>query len=472
MKLINQLLNQFSCLNIGKFKSKAAITAAGIIILCTLSVRLFALSGGLDIKRVYDHLKIGNTEVLKDTVRMQNILFETGTAKLLPSDITYLNYISNYLIRIPTANLMLIGYTDNTGTQERNLELSRKRALAVKDYLISQRIPKSQIRSDGRGQGNPIADNSTPEGRQMNRRVELTFSSPENALQTGPSSSGPGSRKDGGSGTASGSNAGSAATAETYRIKTTSGETIDAQFIVFDEDGSVGYKVNFSGDFKKLRAAEISSITSSNGSVHYDEARVKEISKAAELPNLEPVYVAPAKSDAKPAFDVGSNTLGFALGTGVNYNYYGNYGFSPTFAIIFDHGTRSIYWGTIGIGGIVGYRSTTYNYSYGEYKAKWTNILVAFRGTYHITLLASKNNKFDPYIGIMAGVRINTYKDTYYDWYYSNYGYRYSSYRYNNVNALTGGFIGAKYNFAKTFGVFAEVGYDITVAKFGLNLNF
>ncbi|MCX6273603.1 MAG: OmpA family protein [Bacteroidetes bacterium] len=136
------------------------------LFVCSLSLRSYAVSPGLDIKSVYDHLKEGNTEVLKDTVRIQNIQFKSGTATLLPGDADYLNYIANYLIRIPTAQLALIGYTDNTGDNKKNLELSRKRAASVKDYLIGREIPRNQIQSDGRGPLNPIADNSTLEGRQ------------------------------------------------------------------------------------------------------------------------------------------------------------------------------------------------------------------------------------------------------------------------------------------------------------------
>ncbi|MCX6273602.1 MAG: hypothetical protein NTV09_00135 [Bacteroidetes bacterium] len=81
----------------------------------------------------------------------------------------------------------------------------------------------------------------------------------------------------------SGSGSTSPEATEMYHIKKANGETIDAQFLVFREDGTIGYKVNFSGDFKKLRASEISSISSPNGSVMYDAVKVNEISKRAEV---------------------------------------------------------------------------------------------------------------------------------------------------------------------------------------------
>lgn len=473
MKKVIQIFNSISLSNYRITLIKFPLGIVPFMCFILLSPGSFSIGGGLDIKSVYDHLKEGNTEVLNDTVRIQNIQFESGTAKLLSSDTSYLNYIANYLIRIPTAYLSLMGYTDNVGKYENNVELSRKRAESVKNYLIAHEIPRDQLHSDGRGPLNPVADNSTKEGRQQNRRVELTFSSSNLNAQSG----GSGNDAKAGSGSGSTGNSGAGATApagnEMYRIKKTNGETIDAQFMVFREDGTIGYKVNFSGDFKKLRAAEISSISAPNGSVLYDAAKVNEISQRSEKPNVEPVVVVPvARNDAEPAFDIGSTTIGFGLGTGINYNYYGNYGFSPTFVVLFDHGIKSVSYGTIGVGGILGYRTATYRYSYGGYTAKWTNILVAVRGTYHLTVLKDKNNRFDPYVGLMAGFRINTYTDTYYDWYYSYYGYRYSNYNFNRMNVISGLFIGAKYNFARSIGVFGEIGYDISIAKFGLNINF
>ncbi|MEO8085261.1 MAG: OmpA family protein [Bacteroidota bacterium] len=467
---MKQILKTFRKYRIGNawFSTPALI----LVFVSSIGLKAKPVSSGLDIKSVYDHLKEGNTEVLKDTVRIENIQFKSGTATLLPGDTAYLNYIANYLIRIPTAHLSLIGYTDNTGNNDKNLKLSKERAASAKSYLVAHEIPRDQINSDGKGPLNPIADNSTVEGRQRNRRVELTFSSSNADMNTGNTKGNTGKGNDKNSGSSSGTSSAEPAATEMYHIKKANGETIDAQFLVFREDGTIGYKETFSGDFKKLRAAEISSISSPNGSILYDAVKVNEISKRAEVPNVEPVYVRATDNDAKPAFDKGSTTLAFGLGNSINYSYYGEYSFAPTYFLYYDHGIKSVPFGTIGVGGLVGYHATTYHYNYGDYYARWTNYLVAFRATFHVTALKNKNNKFDPYVGLMAGIRVSTYKDTYYDWYYSYYGYRYSSYRYNNFNVIKGAFIGAKYNFGKYIGVFAEVGYDITIAKIGLNINF
>ena len=174
---------------------------------------------------------------------------------------------------------------------------------------------------------------------------------------------------------------------------------------------------------------------------------------------------------ADPAFDEGSNTI--ALGVGFGVNYYSNATVSPAFAFIYDHGFfPEVGPGTIGIGGIIGYKSASYDYGFGGYKQKWTNTIVGVRGTYHLTILADKNNKFDPYAGIMIGLRFNSYSNKGYDdWYYNNFGYHYN-YTYNKSDLVSGAFIGAKYNFADAVGAFAELGYDISYAKIGINFNF
>ena len=172
-----------------------------------------------------------------------------------------------------------------------------------------------------------------------------------------------------------------------------------------------------------------------------------------------------------PAFDKGSSTIGLALGTGVNYGYYsGN--LAPSIALIFDHGFfPEVGPGTIGIGGTVAYKSGHYDYAYGDYKYKWSSVIIAARGTYHLTLLKDKNNKFDPYGGVVLGVRINHYDDTFDDYYYNYYHVHYYTQR-SSADLVRGVFVGAKYNFTKAFGVFAEIGNDVSIICGGINLNF
>ena len=67
----------------------------------------------------------------------------------------------------------VVGYTDNTGTAEYNSKLSRQRAEAVRDYLVSIGADPKKMEAIGAAEANPIADNSTKEGRAKNRRVEI-----------------------------------------------------------------------------------------------------------------------------------------------------------------------------------------------------------------------------------------------------------------------------------------------------------
>ncbi|MBU2994299.1 OmpA family protein [Octadecabacter sp. 1_MG-2023] len=105
----------------------------------------------------------------------QDILFATDSAALtggLRSDITALSAsINNY----PDTTINVIGHADNTGGAAYNQDLSARRAQAVSSALISSGVNPGRIRSIGRGEDAPIASNLTPEGRALNRRVEITI---------------------------------------------------------------------------------------------------------------------------------------------------------------------------------------------------------------------------------------------------------------------------------------------------------
>ena len=103
----------------------------------------------------------------------QNILFATGSYKLLSSSNKGLNEVVKILQDNPDLKLSIDGHTDNTGTPEKNQTLSENRANAVKNYLVSKGIAESRLDAAGHGQDQPIADNKTAAGRQKNRRVEL-----------------------------------------------------------------------------------------------------------------------------------------------------------------------------------------------------------------------------------------------------------------------------------------------------------
>lgn len=103
----------------------------------------------------------------------RNIFFTKGSDKLATSSHASLDEVVTILQKHPTLRLTIDGYTDNSGKAITNLQLSQKRADAVKKYLADKGIPTSRLSAMGYGSEKPVADNSTEEGRIKNRRVEL-----------------------------------------------------------------------------------------------------------------------------------------------------------------------------------------------------------------------------------------------------------------------------------------------------------
>lgn len=108
-----------------------------------------------------------------ETVILENIFFDIDKAELLPASYEELNKLLDLLIKYPEMEIEISGHTSNTGTPEHNLDLSNRRAKAVADFLIGNKIDKNRIVSQGYGLTKPIATNDTPEGRSKNRRVEF-----------------------------------------------------------------------------------------------------------------------------------------------------------------------------------------------------------------------------------------------------------------------------------------------------------
>jgi len=105
-----------------------------------------------------------------------NILFVTGSYKLVASSNKGLNDVVKILNDNPDMKLAIDGHTDNVGSDPMNQTLSENRANTVKTYIIGKGISESRITSAGHGETMPIADNKTATGRQKNRRVELKLS--------------------------------------------------------------------------------------------------------------------------------------------------------------------------------------------------------------------------------------------------------------------------------------------------------
>lgn len=104
-----------------------------------------------------------------------NITFKTNSAELDPSFYKVLNSVNLIVRKYDKTVVEVAGHTDNTGSAQYNQKLSERRANAVAQYLESQGLASNRVVTVGAGETRPAADNSTPEGRQANRRVELTL---------------------------------------------------------------------------------------------------------------------------------------------------------------------------------------------------------------------------------------------------------------------------------------------------------
>jgi outer membrane protein OmpA-like peptidoglycan-associated protein len=108
------------------------------------------------------------------TVNMpQDLLFDTGSAALYPALQADIRAVAASLLKYPNSNIEVIGHTDNVGSAAMNQDLSQRRAVSVANVLRDSGVPNSRISAFGRGEEQPVATNLTPEGRALNRRVEI-----------------------------------------------------------------------------------------------------------------------------------------------------------------------------------------------------------------------------------------------------------------------------------------------------------
>jgi outer membrane protein OmpA-like peptidoglycan-associated protein len=105
-----------------------------------------------------------------------NVLFESGKWALLPGAQIKLNEVAEALKMNKDRDITIEGHTDNQGTKKSNVDLGQHRAESVRDYIVSRGVDGARVTAVGVGQDRPIADNSSPEGRANNRRVEIIVS--------------------------------------------------------------------------------------------------------------------------------------------------------------------------------------------------------------------------------------------------------------------------------------------------------
>jgi outer membrane protein OmpA-like peptidoglycan-associated protein len=107
-------------------------------------------------------------------VRLKNeLLFETGSEVLRPEATRHLAELADVLAKYPDEQIEVIGFTDSTGSETHNRELSTRRAEAVRRILVQRGVSEKAALATGMGEAQPVASNDTPAGRAKNRRVEL-----------------------------------------------------------------------------------------------------------------------------------------------------------------------------------------------------------------------------------------------------------------------------------------------------------
>ncbi|MDP4262909.1 MAG: OmpA family protein [Bacteroidota bacterium] len=107
------------------------------------------------------------------TYTLDNVHFDFGKATLRPESFSQLEELVSYMKYKDAIRIEIAGHTDNVGKDADNLALSQQRADAIKNYLLKKGIQPSRVTAKGYGATQPIADNDTEEGRQLNRRTEV-----------------------------------------------------------------------------------------------------------------------------------------------------------------------------------------------------------------------------------------------------------------------------------------------------------
>ena len=119
-------------------------------------------------------------------VSMPDVLFDFNKYTLKPEAREKLAKISGIVLAYPDLKLDVEGHTDSIGSDEYNQKISDERAGSVRGYLVSQGLKPDNITAVGLGKSNPVADNSSARGRQLNRRVEMVVSGDVIGTQVGP----------------------------------------------------------------------------------------------------------------------------------------------------------------------------------------------------------------------------------------------------------------------------------------------
>ncbi|MBE0454330.1 OmpA family protein [Roseovarius autotrophicus] len=126
-------------------------------------------------QQLNDDVRIVNTGDRLILTMPQDILFAVDSFAVTQTLRSDLFRVAQSLQRYPDTTVQVVGHTDSTGAASYNQQLSERRASAVANVLMEGGVPGWRIRAIGRGEDQPVASNLTPEGRALNRRVEIVI---------------------------------------------------------------------------------------------------------------------------------------------------------------------------------------------------------------------------------------------------------------------------------------------------------
>lgn len=102
-----------------------------------------------------------------------DVSFDLNSDVVRPALYNEVDRIAQIMVKYPQTSILVEGYTDSSGPDAYNRQLSERRAASVRNLLVQRRVEAQRIDTVGYGESRPVATNATPEGRQMNRRVEI-----------------------------------------------------------------------------------------------------------------------------------------------------------------------------------------------------------------------------------------------------------------------------------------------------------
>ncbi|WP_373497046.1 OmpA family protein [Aquiflexum sp.] len=173
----------------GLFGSKKGKTAEGAVIGAVIGG---AVGAGIGVymdkqaEKLEKEMKDAEIERVGEAIKVtfdSGILFGFDSFALTPEAQETIMKFADILNEYPDTDITIEGHTDNKGAYEYNLNLSRKRAEAVNNYLKMQQVSGDRMVTNGFSFDRPIADNSTEEGREKNRRVEILITANEDLIE-------------------------------------------------------------------------------------------------------------------------------------------------------------------------------------------------------------------------------------------------------------------------------------------------